>query len=74
MFWLDMKNIPTANLIWNMRELLEILESDKYSEFFFRIENGIHGLENIQIRLIPAKELYDHYLSQGKIDIGRLEL
>ena len=32
------------------------------------------GLENIQIRLIPAKELYDHYLSQGKIDIGRLEL
>ncbi len=32
------------------------------------------GLENIQIRLIPAKELYDHYLSKGKIDIGRLEL
>ena len=37
-------------------------------------DKGIHGLENIQIRLIPAKELYDHYLSQGKIDIGRLEL
>lgn len=32
------------------------------------------GLENIQIRLIPAKELYDHYLSQGKMDIGRLKL
>lgn len=47
MFWLDMKNIPTANLIWNMRELLEILESDKYSEFFFRIENGEYKAELI---------------------------
>lgn len=32
------------------------------------------GLENIQIRLIPAVMLYEHYLSQGKIDIGLLEL
>lgn len=32
------------------------------------------GLENLQIRLIPAIKLYDHYLSQGKIDIGQLEL
>lgn len=32
------------------------------------------GLENIQIRLIPAGMLYDHYLTQTKIDIGRLEL
>lgn len=39
-FWLDREDIPTANLIWNMRELLEIFESDRYSEFFFRIENG----------------------------------
>lgn len=32
------------------------------------------GLENIQIRLIPAALLYDHYLNQGKIDISLLEL
>ena len=32
------------------------------------------GLENIQIRLIPAVMLYEHYLSQGKIDISLLEL
>ena len=35
-FWLDRKDIPSANLIWNMRELLEIFETDKFSEFFFR--------------------------------------
>ncbi len=34
-FWLDKKELPTANLIWNMRELLEIFESDNFSEFFF---------------------------------------
>lgn len=32
------------------------------------------GLENIQIRLIPATLLYDHYLNQSKIDIALLEL
>ena len=32
------------------------------------------GLENIQIRLIPTKMLYDYYLSQKKMDIGLLEL
>jgi len=32
------------------------------------------GLENIQIRLIPATELYERYLAKGKIDISRLEL
>lgn len=36
-FWLDRKDIPTANLIWNMRELLDIFESEEYSEFFFRV-------------------------------------
>lgn len=41
-FWLDRKDIPEANLIWNMRELLEIFEGDDYSEFFFRYENGTH--------------------------------
>lgn len=36
-FWLNKKDIPEANLIWNMRELLEIFESDEYSEFFFKV-------------------------------------
>lgn len=41
-FWLDRKDIPDANLIWNMRELLEIFETDKYSEFFFKDQEGLH--------------------------------
>lgn len=41
-FWLDRKDIPDANLIWNMRELLEIFEGDMYSEFFFEYKNGAH--------------------------------
>lgn len=41
-FWLDRKDIPDANLIWNMRELLEIFESDVYSEFFFEVGKDIH--------------------------------
>ena len=32
------------------------------------------GLENIQIRLIPAQMLYQKYLSNGKIDISLLRL
>lgn len=36
-FWLERKDVVNANLIWNMRELLEIFESDDYSEFFFRV-------------------------------------
>lgn len=36
-FWLDRKDISNANLIWNMRELLEIFETDEYSEFFFKV-------------------------------------
>ena len=32
------------------------------------------GLENIQIRLIPANMLYERYLAKRKIDIGLLEL
>ncbi len=39
-FWLDRSEIESANLIWNMRELLEIFEGDTCSEFFWRIENG----------------------------------
>lgn len=39
-FWLDRADIPGANLIWNMRELMQIFESDSFSEFFFKIENG----------------------------------
>lgn len=32
------------------------------------------GMENIQIRLIPAKMLYEYYLTRRKIDIALLEL
>ena len=32
------------------------------------------GLENIQIRLMPAKLMYEYYLSKKKIDISLLEL
>ena len=32
------------------------------------------GLENIQIRLIPATLMYEYYLTQRKIDISLLEL
>ena len=32
------------------------------------------GLENIQIRLLPARMMYEYYLSQKKIDIGLLAL
>ena len=39
-FWLDRKDIPDANLIWNMRELMQIFETDTYSEFFFKIQDG----------------------------------
>lgn len=39
-YWLNRKDIENANLIWNMRELLEIFEGDKYSEFFFEFKNG----------------------------------
>lgn len=41
-FWLDRKDVPDDNLIWNMRELLEIFEGDQYSEFFFEYKNGSH--------------------------------
>lgn len=39
-FWLDRKDISDAKLIWNMRELLEIFETDEYSEFFFKNKDG----------------------------------
>lgn len=39
-FWLDRKDVDEANLIWNMRELLQIFETDEYSEFFFEYKDG----------------------------------
>ena len=39
-FWLDRKDVDKANLIWNMRELLQIFETDEYSEFFFEYKDG----------------------------------
>ena len=41
-FWLDRSEIDSANLIWNMRELMQIFESDSFSEFFFKIQNGTY--------------------------------
>lgn len=45
-FWLDKEDIPKANLIWNMRELLEIFKTDKYSEFFFEVKKGYRPNKN----------------------------
>lgn len=47
-FWLDRKEIPNANLIWNMKELLEIFETDDYSEFFFKIKDGVYKGELLE--------------------------
>ena len=41
-FWLDRKDLDEANFIWDMRELMEIFETDQYSEFFFEYKNGEH--------------------------------
>lgn len=46
-FWLDRSEIPTANLIWNMRELMQIFEGD-YSEFIIRKVNGEYVRELIR--------------------------
>ena len=34
-FWATRKQFQTMHVIWNMRELLQILDSDQYSEFFW---------------------------------------
>ena len=39
-FWIDRVDIDSANLIWNMKELLDIFDTDLYSEFFFKIKDG----------------------------------
>lgn len=41
-FWLDRSELDNANLIWNMRELMQIFETDSFSEFFFKIQNGTY--------------------------------
>ena len=46
-FWLNRSDVDTANLIWNMKELLQIFESADFSEFFFKIQNGSYK-ESIQ--------------------------
>lgn len=38
-FWIERSDLDSVNLIWNMKELLEIFDSDRYSEFFFKIKN-----------------------------------
>jgi len=47
-FWLERKDIDKANLIWNMRELIEIFEGEEYSEFFFEYKNGKHEPGKLQ--------------------------
>ena len=44
-FWIDRSDLDSVNLIWNMKELLEIFDSDRYSEFFFKIKNGKYNGE-----------------------------
>jgi 8-oxo-dGTP diphosphatase len=39
-FWLGRDEIGSANLIWNMRELMQIFETNEFSEFFFKIKDG----------------------------------
>ena len=39
-FWVDRSELDSINLIWNMKDLMEIFDSDRYSEFFFKIKNG----------------------------------
>ena len=39
-FWIDRADIDRVNLIWNMKELLEIFDTNLYSEFFFKIKDG----------------------------------
>ena len=39
-FWLDRQDVATANLIWNMRELLQIFDTDDFSEFYFEYRDG----------------------------------
>lgn len=39
-FWLDRKDVPTANWIWNMKELLQIFDTNLYSELFLEYNDG----------------------------------
>lgn len=38
-FWVDFEKLQEMDLIWNLKELLEIFCTDRYSEFYFKIEN-----------------------------------
>lgn len=39
-FWVNREELLQLNLIWNMRELVKIFETDEYSEFYFEYKNG----------------------------------
>ena len=39
-FWVDRSELDSINLIWNMKDVIEIFDSDRYSEFFVKIKNG----------------------------------
>ena len=46
-FWLDRNDISSANIILNLRELLEIFVSDHYSVFFFQAGKENVGRHNL---------------------------
>ena len=35
-FWVTREQFETLHVIWNMREILQILDSDQYSELYWR--------------------------------------
>ncbi len=38
-FWIERADLEQMNLIWNLKELMPIFETDKFGEFFFVTEN-----------------------------------
>ena len=35
-FWMSREEFDRAEVMWNMKEILQILDSDTYSEFFWK--------------------------------------
>ena len=81
-FWLDRKEVPQANLIWNMRELLEIFDTEgKKQGFVVGVSNnGANDLLSVKtnskkIVLIPFVKaiVTDVSIKDKKIIINNLE-
>ena len=39
-FWVTRSEFENMNVMWNMKELLQIMDSDMYSEFYFAKDEG----------------------------------